>query len=80
MNKIQKFLNKLDDQKRDFVLELMRKIKSNNLRGLNVKKLEGNTLIYRLKKGDFLIIFEKNGKDTIIILVIRRSEKTYRDF
>ena len=36
--------------------------------------------VYRLKKGDFRIIYEKKGEDIDIISVTRRSEKTYRDF
>ena len=59
MNKIDKFLAKLGNHDFNFVLELIRKIRSNDLQGLNVKKLEGHSSVYRLKKGDFRIIYEK---------------------
>ncbi len=80
MNKIDKFLAKLGNHDFNFVLELIRKIRSNDLQGLNITKLEGHSSTYRLKKGDFRIIFSKNSDDAEILSVVRRSEKTYRDF
>jgi len=80
MNKIDKFLAKLGNPDFDFVLELIRKIRSGDLQGLNVKKLEGHTSTFRLKKGHFRIIYEKKGQSIDLVSVTRRSEKTYRDF
>lgn len=80
MNKIEKFLAKLDSHKRLFVLELMYRIKSGDLSNLNIKKLEGHDNLFRLKKGYFRIIFSKNSDEINIVSVDKRSEKTYRDF
>ena len=80
MDKLNKFFSKLDNTKRIFLLELTSRIKSGDLQGLNIKKLEGHSSTYRLKKGDFRIIYYKNDSGIEIVSVTRRSEKTYRDF
>jgi mRNA-degrading endonuclease RelE of RelBE toxin-antitoxin system len=80
MNKIEKILAKVDSKERDSILELMYKIKSGNLQGLNIKKLEGKSECFRLKKGNFRIIFSKTDTGIEIISVDRRNEKTYRNY
>ncbi|MEI6191224.1 MAG: hypothetical protein WCP24_02555 [bacterium] len=80
MNKIEKILAKVDSKERDSILELMYKIKSGNLQGLNIKKLEGESECFRLKKGNFRIIFSKTDTGIEIISVDRRNEKTYRNY
>lgn len=80
MNKLDKFFSKLDRNNRIFLLELASRIRAGDLQGLNIKKLEGHSSFYRLKKGDFRIIYKKEGDGIEIISVTRRSEKTYRDF
>jgi len=80
MNKIEKFLAKLGEPRRDLVLELIHKIRIGNLKDLDVKKLEGESDVFRLKKGEFRIIYSRVGDEVNIISVTRRSEKTYRDF
>lgn len=80
MNKLEKFFEKLDSKERIFLLGLTSRVKAGDLQGLNIKKLEGETNVFRLKKGDFRIIYSKNGQNIDLISVTRRSEKTYRDF
>ena len=58
----------------------MEKITSNKTEGLQIKKLVGNTDIFRIRKGKFRIIYRKTKTDCIIISIDRRSEATYRDF
>ncbi len=80
MNKLDKFFSKLDSKERVFLLELTSRVRADDLQGLNIKKLEGHTSTFRLKKGNFRIIFERKGQKIDLISVTRRSEKTYRDF
>ena len=78
--KIQKFLVKLSRHEKDFVADLIEKVVFGKTTGFNIKKLEGHSSTYRLKKGDFRIIYSKNDSGIEIVSVTRRSEKTYRDF
>jgi len=79
-DKINKFLLKLSDKELRLVTEVVEKIVRNNMAGLNVKKLEGQANIFRVKKGDFRIIFLKDDLSINIISVNRRNEKTYRGY
>jgi mRNA-degrading endonuclease RelE of RelBE toxin-antitoxin system len=78
-SKIDKFLSKLSKKQFDVVRGIINKIINSDTTGLQVKKLEGYDATFRLKKGDFRIIYTKNNSDVEIISVVRRSEKTYRD-
>ena len=78
--KIQKLLAKLSQAEFRFVMNIVEKLTRNDFMGLDIKKLEGQSDIFRLKKGNFRIIFSKTGSVIHIISIARRSEKTYRDF
>jgi len=80
MNKLDKFFSKLGGDERIFLLELTSRVRAGDLQGLNIKKLEGHTSTFRLKKGHFRIIYSKKDSGIEIVSVTRRSESTYRDF
>ena len=76
-----KNLRKFPKDDRDELLEIMRQIRSGDLSGLNVKRLKDRQDAFRVRKGDFRIIFRRvNQGPNIIIAVERRSEGTYKDF
>jgi mRNA-degrading endonuclease RelE of RelBE toxin-antitoxin system len=77
---IQKFLAKLAAKERKLIYGIIKKILSNDLVTLQVKKLTGSKDIFRVRKGDFRIIYQKKEKDYKIISIDRRSESTYKDF
>jgi mRNA-degrading endonuclease RelE of RelBE toxin-antitoxin system len=79
-DEIAKFLAKVTQQERIFLVKLIDNIVKNAVSQHNVKKLVGSKDIFRLKKGKFRIIFKKTANDCLIISISRRSEKTYRDF
>lgn len=79
-SKIDKFLSKLSKKQFDVVRRIINKIINSDTTGLQVKKLEGQDNLFRVKKGDARIIYFKKDKYVEIISVDRRSEKTYRDF
>ncbi|MFA6227473.1 MAG: plasmid stabilization system [Candidatus Paceibacterota bacterium] len=80
MNKIEKFLSKIESRKRDIILELLYKIKTDDLRGLDIKKLQDQENCFRLRKGKIRIIYKRDSGYNNIVSVEYRSEKTYRDF
>lgn len=80
MEKILKFLRKLNNRELKFTEDAISSIRQNKTGLYNVKKLTGYVDIYRLRVQNIRIIFRKEG-DTVEILDIgRRSEKTYKDY
>lgn len=56
----------------------MKRISMNDLKGLDVRKLKDRDNAFRVRKGDFRIIFRTNNQGiNVIIAVERRSESTY---
>ena len=78
MDNIQKFLQKLDKKKREAIAELLSRIVSLDLDGLRVQTLKGHKNLCKVRKGKIRIIFRKENRVGIPILVSFR-DKAYRD-
>jgi mRNA-degrading endonuclease RelE of RelBE toxin-antitoxin system len=78
---IRKTLKRLPAKQRTQLLEALRLIRTDDLTGLDVKKLQGRNDVYRVRKGVFRVIFRKipNVENTIIAIE-RRSDTTYNEF
>ncbi len=78
MNKIDKYLKKLTSKERVDLLDILLKIKSGDISGLDIKKLKGYENYFRVRKGNTRILFhlDINGNG-IIEEVVRRSDTTY---
>lgn len=78
VDKIEKQLQKLSlKQKKNFE-NLIEQIISGNLNNLDVLKLKGRDDTYRVRKGNYRIIFLKSKDGTIKILAFEnRSDQTY---
>jgi mRNA-degrading endonuclease RelE of RelBE toxin-antitoxin system len=77
MNKIEKFLAKLNFDRREMAKELIHRIVSGNLQNLDVKKLKGNEAIFRVRSGRIRILFVKKDIGYGIIDVDNRDDNTY---
>ena len=80
MDRIQKALKKLSEKEKAQVKTLLQRLRSNQLQGLDIKKLKGHSDILRVRKGDIRIIYRQKADDIFVLAIERRSEKTYRDF
>ncbi len=81
VDRMTKNLQKFPGDERSQLLQLMKRIQANDLAGMDLKKLKNQVDAYRVRKGDFRIIFRKmNEESNIIIAVERRSESTYKSF
>lgn len=81
VNKIQKALAKLSAKELVIVEQLLILLNNNEIEGLDIKQLKGNRSIFRVRKGRIRIIFTKNDQNEInILLISKRSEKTYKDY
>ena len=81
VDRIRKILKQLPSRRQTELLDVLRRIRADHLIGLDVKKLQGRTDVFRVRKGVFRIIFRKilDGENTIIA-VERRSDTTYNEF
>jgi mRNA-degrading endonuclease RelE of RelBE toxin-antitoxin system len=80
-DKIAKLLAKLSRPELLSVKNITSKITKGDTKGLDIKKLKGETDIYRVRKGQLRIIFQKRANQEVELLQIsRRSEKTYKNF
>jgi mRNA-degrading endonuclease RelE of RelBE toxin-antitoxin system len=78
MNKIDKYLKKLNPKDRASIIEILEQITSGDISGLDIKKLKGYDNYFRVRKGKTRIIFhlDINGLP-IIERIERRSDTTY---
>ena len=81
MDKLEKALNKLSEKEQKLLTKILSQLLDWEVLGLHLKRLKGHKDIYRVRKGNLRVIFSRSEKGNIQLLVIeRRSEKTYRDF
>jgi len=80
MDKVKKFLRKLNDRDRNAVAVIMGRLMTGNFAGLDVVKLAGHSDLFRARVGKIRLIFRYRNKYFSLLGVNFRSEKTYRDF
>ncbi len=74
---IVKILKKASRFDREKLLEIFQKIRSKNLEGLDIKKIKGSKNEFRVRSGQYRILFEKTENSLVIKWVKRRNENTY---
>lgn len=80
-DRIDKELGKLDAKRRDLYENLITQILSGRIDRLDVVKLKGEKNIFRVRKGSYRVIFQRDDQGTVTILKFeRRSESTYDNF
>ena len=79
MHTIDKFLARLDADRRQKVLIVVEHIERGNFSGLDMRKLRGSPDIYRVRVGRVRIKFVMNESGTRIFSIDNRSDNTYRD-
>jgi len=80
MDKIQKALRQLSDKERKLVKTILARLDAGDILGLDIQKLQGHKDIFRVRKADLRIIYQKHPQSISILAIERRSEKTYRNF
>jgi len=77
MNKLDKFLSKINKKTRLILLEVISLIISNNLSILDLKKLRGSNDMYRVRIGKIRIIFKHTKTANKIQYISYRDDNTY---
>ena len=80
MDKIEKFLRKISKHDRDRVEHATVQLFRRDLNGLDWRKLKGYEHLYRIRTGDYRIIYYDDGEKIILKAVKRRDESTYHRF
>ena len=78
-DKIDKELAKLTAKERMLVKTILMQLKCGDARGLQTAKLKGHEGVFRVRKGRLRIIYRRTKATTDVLVIERRSEKTYRD-
>jgi len=79
MHKIDKFLARLDADRRRKVLYIVGRIKKGDFSGLDMRKLKSSSDIYRVRIGKIRIKFTIDVSGIHIFSIDNRGENTYRD-
>ncbi len=79
-DKIAKLLAKLPPKQLVAIKLAVAKILSGDYSGLDVKMLKGQKGVFRVRVGNYRVIFKVVDKKQRIVAIDRRNEKTYRDF
>jgi len=77
MNSLQKFIDSLNKKDKLKVLEIIERIHSGEIDGLNMKKLAGQEDIYRVRKMQFRFICIKEGSHFRVSNLSRKDDNTY---
>ena len=80
-DRIDKQLCKLETKQQKVYIKLIERILTGDFQGLDIVKLKGNWDIYRVRKGEYRIIFQRMDSGEVKILAFEhRSETTYKSF
>ncbi len=80
MDKITKLLRSLSSKERERLEEILKLLLSGDVSSLDIKKLKGVENVYRVRTGEFRMIFRKEGTEILILEVSRRDESTYKNY
>jgi mRNA-degrading endonuclease RelE of RelBE toxin-antitoxin system len=78
MNKIEKLLRKISPKDRQRLFKLTEVLIAGDRAGLSIAKIIGSDF-YRLKSGNFRIIFHYENSEVIIDAIKLRNESTYKN-
>lgn len=79
MDKISKFLNKLNQKERGVVKDILEKIKKGEIEDLDMKKLKGLDNCFRVRKGEIRIIYRIDEASNVAVLSVeRKNDNTYK--
>lgn len=80
MDKIAKLFRKINEKDRSFIEECLGKILKKNFSGLHLKKLKDYRHIFRVRAGNYRIIYYDDSGKIILKAIKKRDESTYSHF
>ena len=79
MDRVAKLLRKVSVKDRKKLLLALKQLQQRNFKGLNRKKLKGYDCIYRIRIGNYRIIYFDDGQELLVKHLKQRNERSYRD-
>ena len=80
MESIQKQLRNIPKEDRKRILAALERLAVRDHADMDCQRLKGYKHIYRIRVGDYRIIYFDDGKEIILKAIRRRNERTYSDF
>lgn len=80
MDEIKKLFKKITKKDRLMIEAALLALFKGELAGLKIQKLKGYEHIYRLRVGNYRIIYYQDSEGIILKAIKRRNESTYSDF
>ena len=80
MGKVEQQLRKIPEKYSERVYAAIAKIVAHDFMTLDRRKLSANEDIFRVRVGAYRIIYHDDGEIITFIDIVRRNEKTYRNF
>jgi mRNA interferase RelE/StbE len=78
--KIVKLLAKLPAKQLDLLRPILIQILVNDLKGLDVETLKGHSGLFRVRMGNYRVIFSmQKGQELRLVTIAKRDEKAYKD-
>jgi len=77
MNAIEKLLRKIPLRDKIVLVETIRALEQGETKALRIEKVAGGDF-YKVRKGNFRLIFHYEGRSVVIDRARLRNEKTYR--
>lgn len=78
MHRVDKFLARLDAERREKVLAIVERLERGAFSGLDLRKLHGSDDVYRVRVGKVRIKFSMDASGVRILDISFRSENTYK--
>lgn len=78
MDKISKLLEGLSDKELERIKSTLNLLLSKKFDNLDIKKLKGRKDIFRVRRGNFRIIYRMNKEKIYILAIEKRNERTYK--
>ncbi|OGY08606.1 MAG: hypothetical protein A2700_01470 [Candidatus Blackburnbacteria bacterium RIFCSPHIGHO2_01_FULL_44_64] len=78
MDRIEKALSKLTSKAREQVKNIIKALQMGHFDNLDIKKLKGESGIFRARKGKLRIIYQIRNNHIFILKIGFRKENTYK--
>lgn len=79
MDKIEKFLRSLRKKEYEAILLVLLQVQKDFRKVPGIIKLTGTKNLYRVRVGNYRIIFKIEDKITKVIRITKRDDQTYKD-
>ncbi len=80
MGKIEKQLRTIPEKYRERIFTVIEQLMARDFSALDRKQLKGYERIFRIRVGNYRVIYYDDGAEIILKAVLRRNERTYSQF